>query len=344
LFFNTPVRRKFLRSAATEMGHVSEMFTRLALSHPALHLTLRHHGKTVYEITGSAEGLSGERLRERVGLFFGRDVREKLYEVEANRGPVTLRGFIADPACERGHTRMQYLFVNGRFIRDRSLAHAVQEAYRGLVMTGRHPVVFLFLGMPSDEVDVNVHPTKIEVRVKNSQMLHNLVFSTLRDRLNRENLVPQLQPPMVDMVPWTLTAPPPAPPLPFGPGVVNTGPVTTPSVIRTEPSVPSAQYPIPDAQTSEPVADQSEPAAATPPTPPWPRVADLPQDHSRILQVHDTYLVVETNEGMLVIDQHALHERILFEHLKERLRAGSLESQRLLIPEPVELSAEQAAR
>jgi DNA mismatch repair protein MutL len=345
LFFNTPVRRKFLRSPATEMGHVSETFTRLALSHPALHLTLRHNGKTVYDITGSADDLSGERLRERVGLFFGRDVREKLYAVEAARGPVTLRGFIADPSCDRGHTRMQYLFVNGRFIRDRSLGHAVQEAYRGLVMTGRHAVAFLFLEMPSDEVDVNVHPTKIEVRFQNSQTLHHLVFSTLRDRLNRENLVPQLQPPLLaDPIPWALTAPPPpAPPLPFGAGKMSPVSTTPPSVPGTEHSVLSTPFTVPDAETSEPAAQQPPSAPANPP-PTWPRAAGLPQDHSRILQVHDTYLVVETGEGMLVIDQHALHERILFEQLKERLRSGPLESQRLLIPEPVELSAEQAAR
>ncbi len=341
LFFNTPVRRKFLKAASTEMGHVSEVFTRLALSHPELHLCLRHNGKTVYDVTGGQGVLSGERLREHIGLFFGRDVREKLYEVEASRGNTVLRGFIADPSCERGHARMQYLFVNGRFIRDRSLGHAVQEAYRGLLMTGRYAVAFLFLEMPPDEVDVNVHPTKVEVRFQNGQMLHHLVFSTLRERLNRENLTARLQPPSpFDPAPWALTAPPPpAPALPFTRPEPRQQEVVTIDVPRPAADViqrePAPSPPGPGSATSTPVPS---------PAPPWPRAADLPEHSSRILQVYDAYLIVETPEGMLVVDQHALHERILFEQLKGRLRDGPLEAQRLLIPEPVELTAEQAAR
>ncbi len=340
LFFNTPVRRKFLRAASTEFGHVSEAFTRLALSHPELHLTLRHNGKTVYETTGGPGVLSGERLRERVGLFFGRDVREKLYEVEATRGLACLRGFMADPSCERGHARMQYLFVNGRFIRDRSLGHAIQEAYRGLLMTGRYAVAFLFLEVPPDQVDVNVHPTKIEVRFQNSQMLYHLIMSTLRERLNQENLTAQLQPPApTASLPWALSSPPPsAPPLPF-----SAGPRPEPRAEqRADPSLALGSGP-----DSPPADDPALALGAGPeqsPSPPWPHIADLPQNSSRILQVHDTYLILETPEGMLVIDQHALHERILFEQLKLRLQAGSLEVQRLLIPEPIELNAEQAAR
>src|SRR5262249_3042939 len=143
LFYNVPVRRKFLRAASTEMGHVCEAFTRIALCCPALHLALRHNGRPVYELPGGPGTLSGERLRERVGVFFGRDARARLYDIEASQGAYTLRGFVADPACERGNARMQYLFVNGRWVRDRTLGHAVQEAYRGLLMTGRYAVVFL---------------------------------------------------------------------------------------------------------------------------------------------------------------------------------------------------------
>jgi DNA mismatch repair protein MutL len=344
LFFNTPVRRKFLRAPSTEFGHVSEVFTRLALSHPELHLTLRHNGRIVYEITGGPGVLSGERLRERVGLFFGRDVREKLYEVEASRGLTTLRGFMADPSCERGHARMQYLFVNGRFIRDRSLGHAIQESYRGLLMTGRYAVVFLFLEVPPDQVDVNVHPTKIEVRFQNSQMLYHMVLSTLRDRLNQENLTAQLQPPApTSGIPWALTAPPPpAPALPFS--------SAPPTPYQPELQARNSQHPslALRAGMDEPRGAGGSPASSDnpqeTPAPPWPNITELPQNPSRILQVHDTYLILETPEGMLVIDQHALHERILFEQLKQRLRSGSLEVQRLLIPEPIELSADQAAR
>src|SRR5207302_9552738 len=130
---------------------------------------------------------------ERIALFFGREIGEKLYAVEGQPGSVALRGFIADPACERGTAKMQYLFVNGRWIRDRSLGHALQEAYRGLLMTGRYAVAFLFLELPPDHVDVNVHPTKIEERIRDGQAMHHLVFAAVRERLQKEDLPGQLR-------------------------------------------------------------------------------------------------------------------------------------------------------
>src|SRR5207245_9972891 len=147
---------------------------------------LRHNGKHVYEVPASAH------LLDRLGLFFGQEVRDRLYAIEAVAGAVRLRGFVADPACERGNAKMQYLFLNGRWIRDRSLGHALQEAYRGLLMTGRYAVAFLFLEMPADLVDVNVHPTKAEVRFRDGQGLYSLVLKTVRQRLSAANLTPRL--------------------------------------------------------------------------------------------------------------------------------------------------------
>jgi DNA mismatch repair protein MutL len=327
LFFNTPVRRKFLRTSATEMGHISEVAIRVALAQPTLHLTLRHNDKLTYEVPATA-GLS-----DRIGLFFGSDVGGALYALEARQGDVRLHGFVADPSCERGTARMQYFFLNGRWIRDRSLSHALQEAYRGLIMTGRYPVAFLFLELPADQVDVNVHPTKAEVRFRDSQAIHHLIFASIKERLRRENLTARLEmpgfsfggvqrlgervqvAPLPEPPPWSLTAPPsPAPTLP----------------LATAPA-PSATGPIPITNGAKPPA--VEPATL------WPEPGS-----NKAIQLYNTYLVLETPEGMLVIDQHALHERILFEQLKERIKSGPLESQRLLIPEPVQLTDEQAAR
>jgi DNA mismatch repair protein MutL len=329
LFYNTPVRRKFLRTAATEMGHVSEAVTRLALAHQALHVTLRHNGKLAYEVPATAG------LLDRIGIFFGPEVRDALYPLEAKQGTVTLRGYIADPSCERGTAKMQYLFVNGRWVRDRSLSHALQEAYRGLLMTGRYAVAFLFLDLSPDQVDVNVHPTKAEVRFRDSQALHHLVFAAIKERLRAENLVARLQLPstlggaqaiggasatssLPEPPPWSLTAPPPpAPELP----------------LAARPTIP-----VPDPVPNPVPGWESGTGSGT-------GIAQLPPPGSfKAIQLYDSYLVLETPEGMLVIDQHAMHERILFEQLKERLRSGALETQRLLIPEPVELTAEQAAR
>jgi DNA mismatch repair protein MutL len=336
LFYNTPVRRKFLRSTGTEMGHVCETFTRLALSHPTVHWVLRHNGKLVYEVPATAG------LAERVGLFFGAELRDHLYDVVAKEGVARLHGYIADPSCERGNAKMQYLFVNGRWVRDRTLAHALQEGYRGLLMTGRYAVAFLFLDLPPDQVDVNVHPTKAEVRFRDGNALHHLVFAAVRERLRAENLTPRLQ------VTPGIAAPPTAP----APTIWALPPEQGPPPLRDPPRTNDNTEPVGNALRGVP-PDGTTPqeATGTPPAgvPTMESVAAEAERHGgrslqKVIQLYDCYLVLETPEGMLVIDQHALHERILFEQLKRRLRSGPLETQRLLIPEPVELTAEQAAR
>jgi DNA mismatch repair protein MutL len=369
LFYNVPVRKKFLKSVATELGHVCESVTRLALANPALHLTLRHNGKLVYDIPASAG------LLDRVALFFGGDVRDALYEIDSGPGPVRATGFIADPKCDRGNAKLQYLFVNGRWFRDRSIAHALQEAYRGLLMTGRYAIGFLFLTLPPDKVDVNVHPTKAEVRFQENSLVYSLVRSAVKSRLLKENLVPRLTVPQGQEI---------------GVGGQESG-VRSPEPERFGmfAPTPSPQYPVPSTPLPSPRADVAQRTVAPwelpegdrfaasggrqPPvepqttplvegenrglTPPARQDAAEPAPpafHSPLathhspppgtaLQVQDTYLVLETAEGMLVIDQHALHERILFEQLRRRIRAGQLEVQRLLIPEPIDLPAEQAA-
>src|SRR5262245_3899759 len=186
LFYNVPVRRKFLKTTSTELNHVTEAVTRIALAHPNVDFVLRHQGKSVLEVPGRAG------LFDRLHLCFGREIADQLYQVEQIQGPARLRGYVADPACERGNAKLQYLFVNGRWIRDRSLGHAVQEAYRGLIMTGRYPVWFLFVDLPPDAVDVNVHPTKAEVRFCDGQAVFHMVLAAVRDRLRALNLVPRL--------------------------------------------------------------------------------------------------------------------------------------------------------
>jgi DNA mismatch repair protein MutL len=321
LFFNTPVRRKFLRTVSTEMGHISEAFTRIALAQPDVHLTLRHNGKQVYEVPTTAS------LLDRLILFLGGDLRDKLYDIDARQGAAILRGYVADPSCERGNAKLQYLFVNGRCIRDRSLGHAIQEAYRGLLMTGRYAVTALFLDLPPDQVDVNVHPTKTEVRFRDGHGLYHLVLSAVRERLRAANLTAQLR-----VTPTNF----------FIPGQQ---PSVTPSFLspayRPLPVPNGSPAPISPPQHGLPPASEQPAPTEDRPSP----MSDVPSPPTaKVIQLYDAYLVLETPEGMLVIDQHALHERILFEELKNRLRSGQLEVQRLLIPQPVELPPEQAAR
>ena len=174
LFFNTPVRRKFLRATQTEMGHTTEAFTRLALAHPDRHFTLRHGEKLVYDLPPS------RRLAARGSRpSFGADLAADLIWIESRDGAVRLSGYVANPSQSRGNQRTQYLFLNGRAIRDRALQHALQEAYRGLLLTGRYPVAFLEFEMPAEAVDVNVHPTKMEVRFQDGGQLYSQLLGTL---------------------------------------------------------------------------------------------------------------------------------------------------------------------
>ena len=162
LFFNTPVRHRFLKTASTEKGHIVEAFTRVALANPQVHLVLTSNDKPVYDLAATT------RWAERIGAFFGAEIAESLIAIDNDDAQIRISGYVCDPSVSRGNNRMQYLFLNGRHIRDRALQHALGEAYRGLLMVGRHPVCFLRMEMPAELIDVNVHPTKLEVRFTDS--------------------------------------------------------------------------------------------------------------------------------------------------------------------------------
>ena len=364
LFYNVPVRKKFLKSVATELGHVCEVVTRLALANPALHITLRHNGKLVYDIPASAG------LLDRIGLFFGGDVRDALYELDSGPGPLRLSGFIADPKCDRGNAKLQYLFVNGRWFRDRSIAHALQEAFRGLLMTGRYPIGFLFLSMPPDKVDVNVHPTKAEVRFQENSLVYSLVRGAVKSRLLKENLVPRITVPVgvsdlesgvaqqewerreLFMQPFPSAGVPQysplMPPVAASPRAELAERTVAPWELETPPNPPTPFPAREGGANSSPFGGGVGERSSPPPAESNLTDSSLITPHSSLptgtaIQIQDSYIVLETPEGMLVIDQHALHERILFEQLRLRIREGRLEVQRLLIPEPIDLPAEEAA-
>jgi len=321
LFFNTPVRRKFLRAATTEFGHVSEAFIRIALVALNVHITLRHNEKPVFDLP------AGVAWVERIAAFFGRELAENLIWVESKDGEVRLAGYVAQPAHSRSHNRMQYLFLNGRYIRDRMLQHALGEAYRGLLIAGRFPIAFLTLTMPPELVDVNVHPTKLEVRFQDAGRLYSQLLATLRSKFLTSDLHTQVH---------------------LGVGhaqAEETGPEaaahdTAQTALLRQQLVDWAKGKVaswasdsqhPTAAANETVSSHTALSMKTPATP------------FQALQVHNRYLVAETEEGVTIIDQHALHERILYEQLREKLNAGPLESQSLLAPEPLDLSPIEAA-
>jgi DNA mismatch repair protein MutL len=360
LFFNTPVRHKFLRTTQTEMGHVTEAICRLALAHPRIHVTLAHGGRILHDLPPA-------HSRQRIAALFGPELADSLISVDSADGELRLLGDVANPSQSRPNNRMQYLFLNGRFIRDRSLQHALGEAYRGLLLTGRYPVCFLHIEMPPAAVDVNVHPTKLEVRFQDGGRVYSQLLATLRTRFLATDLIargtappleaasdrdqPGAQPlsaaPAQGLWEWARRQLAPAP---SDDGTARAFPndgafdapreplrlhrVDLPPLVGRSPAPPAAPgfaSATDSGQDGAALRRDDAHAAAHSSRPP------------RALQIHNRYLVAETDDGLEVIDQHALHERILYEALRERVLAGAVESQRLLVPEPVDLAASEAA-
>ena len=345
LFFNTPVRRKFMKTTQTEMGHISETFNRIALAHPERHFSLRHNQRVVHDLAPVSN------WDERIAALFGRELAESLIEVESCDEATRFFGYVADPTVNRGNNRLQYLLLNGRYIRDRSLQYALGEAYRGLLLSGRFPIAFLQLEVPPDIVDVNVHPTKLEVRFQDGARLYRQLLSAIRNKFLTLDLTPRAasegeetgahdpvkaahhQQELRDWATGQLThSPHPAePPVversrtsavpPFRPFGDDLSP-TCNEVLNSQGSGRAVE----DLSTAVSLPALSEAAL------PLPGV-----------QVHNRYLITESEDGVVVIDQHALHERVLYEQIRERVLAGSLEVQKLLIPQSVSLSPAEAA-
>jgi DNA mismatch repair protein MutL len=305
LFGNVPARRAFLRTPQTEWAHTVDAFVRTALAHPDVGLSLQHNGRRVHDLPAVAD------WRTRIADVHGSELAGRLISIEGGDGEVTLSGYVGHPRDDMASSRLQYFFLGGRPFRDRSLLHAVQEAYRGLLLTGRHPVVFLRLTLPPEAVDVNVHPAKMEVRFRDPQRLYRLLLATLRARFLAEDLS-----------------------TPFIPSPASADAPILPWSEPAGPSTPPATVPLP---WSSPRRDPEW----------WPPPARESRNHEspvqaasgdeRAVQMHNRYIVVESREGIEVIDQHALHERVLYERLKAAVEAGGLEVQRLLVPERVEL-------
>jgi DNA mismatch repair protein MutL len=340
------------------MGHIGEAFTRIALSNPHVSCTLRHQNRAVYELPATTD------LRTRIAAFFGAELAADLIAVDSADEEIKLHGYVASPTHSRANNRMQYLFLNGRAIRDRALQHALSEAYRGLLLTGRFPIAFLHIEMPAELVDVNVHPTKLEVRFQEAGRIYSQLLGTLRTRFLTTDLTARLQPSadneaataidpahaeqmrreLVDWAKGQLAA--------AGANLVEpdslAGRVQTslrdpPPHAPLELSVLDQRWKAVDPENDEPEPDTSMLDDEQDDSAPLSRETIAIDRPVSALQLHNRYLVTECDGGMVVIDQHALHERIIYEYLREKVLAGPLESQRLLVPEPVDLAPAEAA-
>lgn len=314
LFYKLPARRKFLRTANTEMTHITEHFTRIALANCNLDMILHHNGRELYHLSGK------DGLRRRIAELFSFEIAENLIETESNEKGLHIFALLGTPGTSRTSGKFQYVFLNSRFIRDKFISHAIKEAYRGCLEPNRFPFAFLFIQMPYEDIDVNVHPTKIEVRFYNANLVHSQILGCLREKLLGTNLQTHAKLPTIPH---------------------QNAPQQGASSVRDQKIADAmAEF----FKKHRPIQTQQQlglrPAQ-------HPAKRDMTYEKStrygkKILQIHDSFIVAETSDGFVIIDQHALHERIIYEDLRRRIRKGKFESQKLLIPESFKLTDAQA--
>jgi DNA mismatch repair protein MutL len=294
LFFNTPARRKFLRLPRTEARAAQEALTVLALARLDVAFRLESDGRAAVAAPRAAD------LPERVRQLFGGEVAAQLLPLAGRGGGLAVSGLVQRPSDARPAGRRTYLFVNGRPFRDPFLVRAAEAGYRGTIPAGCRPTVLLQITLPGEQVDVNVHPAKLEVRFRDRFAVERLVEQAVRDALAPLEAASQVRGPVPGGGGWSPRALEPA----------------STAVPRGEPVLP---------------LDFFEPGVGAAPT-------DRPADH-RFLQVFDTFILIETPDGVAIIDQHSAHERVLFERTMAALRGSEVAAQRLLLPATVRLTA-----
>ncbi|PID56742.1 DNA mismatch repair protein MutL [candidate division KSB3 bacterium] len=360
LFYKTPARLKFLKSPGTEMGYINGIISDQALAHPEIGFSVKNNGKEQLSLP------AGSSLEQRVAGLFGRDIVRELVEIRDVAGSLEIRGLIGLPSCNRASRTYQKTIVNGRPIKDKTIIHAIQQAYDTLVPKRRHAVVFLFITLPLQLVDVNVHPGKTEIRFVHSQSIHELVVKSIRKTLNAALNTRSL--------PSFGTAPAPGDnpvftpqnaasddsPANFSPGRPESSQKRLPLTARTNfqlsppgdgsSNAVTAAFRQEDTEHSPTCCNvQHRPAAGPSPASeqhlPHP-VTDGYALFGRLRpigQFDDTYILAQTNEDLYIIDQHAAHERVYYEKYKAQFQTQDFEVQQLLFPVSLELSHREQA-
>ncbi len=323
LYFNTPARRKFLKSETTEFAYCEETFKRIALSRPDVAFSLQHNGRTIWQLPATSHSphpLAGEGLGERVSALLGDEFGQAAVVVSRSAANLSLHGLAALPAYSRATRDSQYFFVNGRFVRDKVAIHALRQAYQDILHHQRHPAFVLFLELSPEQVDVNVHPAKSEVRFRESQGIHQFIFHTLHQAL------------AIPASGQDDRAPAPKTPASF---------VTTQQNMRLSAEQLNATYQVWQAQTGN--TNPSQPplvrgGAIFPHDKGGLRRVDFPVSPDEfplgfaLAQLSGVYILAQNTRGLIVVDMHAAHERIVYEKLKTALDKEHIATQPLLIP------------
>jgi DNA mismatch repair protein MutL len=319
LFFNTPARLKFMKSSETEAGHVGDLLTKLAISRPDIRFTYINDGKTVFRALDTD-------LRERVATLLGRPLAAELYSLDSGTGEPRIRGLVARPECSRSASSHLYTYINGRFIRDKVVQHAVLQAYRNFLERGRYPMVVLFIELAAGEVDVNVHPTKHEVRFREQGRIHDAIQAAVETVLRGTPWLKQQSRPLP-------VSPPPR--LPTGVSEARVAEVRELLADYRPPAVvPDRRHSPAAPQSSTPIPEQEKPLATA---------GGFFSSLTVIGQYNAAYIVCQHGTELVLIDQHAAHERVAFERLKTQFVGGAIESQGLLFADTLDFSFKEAA-
>ncbi|WP_298578077.1 DNA mismatch repair endonuclease MutL [uncultured Luteimonas sp.] len=340
LFYNVPARRKFLRAERTELGHIEEWLRSLALARPDVELRVSHNGKAsrryrAFDRSGGAL-FAGERLLETLGEEFSKHA----LRIEHEGAGLRLHGWIAQPAYSRASADQQYLYVNGRPVRDRSVAHAVKQAFADVMYHGRQPAYVLFLALDPTRVDVNVHPAKHEVRFRDARLVHDFVYRTLHDALAGTR---------AGLAATDSSLPGAVPGMISGDDGDRAGPADAFAQARpawaasSGPQVPMTLQ-VDEARAAY-AALYAQPSAAAQQAPALPRADDaagVPPLGYAVAQLHGIYILSEAADGLIVVDMHAAHERIGYERLKAAHDSEGLRTQPLLVPQALAVSEREA--
>lgn len=352
LFFNTPARRKFLKAEKTEFDHLQEVIRRLALARFDVGFHLRHNGKSILSLHEAADDVSRAR---RVGAICGPGFLEQALPIDVERNGLRLWGWVGLPTFSRSQADLQYFFVNGRAVRDKLVAHAVRQAYRDVLFNGRHPTFVLFLELEPNGVDVNVHPTKHEVRFREGRTVHDFLYGTLHRAL--ADVRPEGQ----------VAAPAAAAELvraggqlagEFGPqGEMR---LATPVLEQQQPApagsgpgagagagyqyqyTPRPSQPLPVAEAQAAYREFYAPLNSAAPVALPDGQGDIPPLGYAMAQLKGIYILAENAQGLVLVDMHAAHERIMYERLKVAMASEGLSGQPLLVPETLAMSQREA--
>lgn len=315
LFFNVPARRKFLKSDTVELRHILDEFQRIALAHPDIHFEVYHNDNEVYHLTPT-------NLRKRIVALFGKNYNDRLVPIEEETELCTIRGFIGKPEAAKRRRGEQFLMVNGRFIKSPYLNHAVASAYQNILNEGSHPFYVLFLNIEASRIDVNVHPTKQEIKFEDERIVYNIIKATIRHALNQFNITPSID---FDQDPILSNLQPPQ-------RQSDVQKVIIPSRFGEQSGDKAWQdlYAGLERQPEEAIAIQQVAPSLT------------SADRRDPYQLHGTHIISQIKSGFILIDQERAYRQIIFESFLENLAGQEPSIQKLLFPQTLELTGNQA--